>query len=136
MPTALFALNTLAPPSFRFALYLLGAGRGHPGRPRDPLVMRILKRHFHARLAPEGAGVAGADLRLPRRARGRAGLPAAAGAAARLIRTGIVFGLANAAVALWALVLFRAELRRLSAHVAACVLTLGLLLARWRAPGA
>jgi spermidine synthase len=41
-----------------------------------------------------------------------------------LIRTGLLFGLMNAAVALWALWLFRHELRRLRAHALACALTL------------
>ena len=46
-----------------------------------------------------------------------------------LIRTGLLFGLMNAAVALWAVWLFRGELRRLRAHAVACVLVLGALLA-------
>ena len=37
-----------------------------------------------------------------------------------LIRTGLLFGLMNAAVALWALWLFRHELRRFAAHALAC----------------
>ena len=37
-----------------------------------------------------------------------------------LIRTGLLFGLMNAAVALWALWLFRHELRRVGAHALAC----------------
>jgi spermidine synthase len=41
-----------------------------------------------------------------------------------LIRTGLLFGLMNAAVALWALWLFRHELRRFTAHALACALTL------------
>jgi spermidine synthase len=44
-----------------------------------------------------------------------------------LIRTGLLFGLMNALVALWALWLFRHELRRLAAHALACLLTLGAL---------
>jgi spermidine synthase len=44
-----------------------------------------------------------------------------------LIRTGLLFGLMNAAVAVWALWLFRHELRQLSAHAVACGLTLAAL---------
>ncbi|MEO8389627.1 polyamine aminopropyltransferase, partial [Polaromonas sp.] len=43
-----------------------------------------------------------------------------------LIRTGLLFGLMNAAVALWALWLFRHELRHVKAHAVAC---LGVLFA-------
>jgi spermidine synthase len=46
-----------------------------------------------------------------------------------LVRTGLLFGLMNAAVALWALWLFRHELRRLGAHVVACLATFGVLCA-------
>jgi spermidine synthase len=44
-----------------------------------------------------------------------------------LIRTGLLFGLMNAAVAVWALWLFRHELRRFAAHALACAATLGAL---------
>ncbi len=44
------------------------------------------------------------------------------------IRTGVVFGLLNAAVAAWALWLFRGELRHVRAHVLACVGVIGLLI--------
>jgi spermidine synthase len=46
-----------------------------------------------------------------------------------LIRTGLLFGLMNAAVAIWALWLFRHELRQFGAHVLACVLTIAALAA-------
>jgi spermidine synthase len=46
-----------------------------------------------------------------------------------LIRTGAFFGLLNAAVAVWALWLFRAELRGLAAHAAAAALTVAALIA-------
>jgi hypothetical protein len=103
-----------------------GAGRGHAGRAGDsagdahPQAQRGLKR----------PGVAGADLRLPRRAGRVHRLPAAAGAAAGADPHRPAVRLMNALVALWALWLFRHELRRLGAHVLACVLTLGALLAR------
>jgi spermidine synthase len=44
-----------------------------------------------------------------------------------MIRTGLLFGWMNAAVALWALWLFRHELRQFGAHALACVATLLLL---------
>jgi len=44
-----------------------------------------------------------------------------------LIRTGLFFGLLNAGVALWALWLFRAELRSLAAYAFACVATVMVL---------
>jgi spermidine synthase len=46
-----------------------------------------------------------------------------------LIRTGLLFGLLNAGVAVWALWLFRFELRQFKAHVLACGLTLAVLTA-------
>jgi spermidine synthase len=46
-----------------------------------------------------------------------------------LIRTGLLFGLLNAAVAVWALWLFRFELRQFKAHALACGLTLAALAA-------
>ncbi|HJV72027.1 MAG TPA: polyamine aminopropyltransferase, partial [Ideonella sp.] len=49
------------------------------------------------------------------------------------IRTGVFFGLLNAGVALWALWLFRAELRGLRAHAAACVLVVAALAAAFAA---
>ena len=42
---------------------------------------------------------------------------------------GAFFGLLNAAVAVWALWLFRGELRRVAAHALACALTIAALLA-------
>ena len=46
-----------------------------------------------------------------------------------LIRTGLVFGLMNALVAVWALFLFKHELRRFASHALACVAVIGALLA-------
>jgi spermidine synthase len=46
-----------------------------------------------------------------------------------LIRTGAFFGLLNAGVAVWALCLFRGQLRRVTAHAAACVVTVAALIA-------
>src|SRR5437763_7115576 len=115
MPSALFALQSVATPSFRFALYALVLAVGALVGLEIPLVLRILKRELH------GAGGE------------RAGLGALVsqvltfdylGALAvsiafplvlvpqlGLIRTGAFFGLMNAAVALWALWRFCAQLR-------------------------
>ncbi len=46
-----------------------------------------------------------------------------------LVRTGLFFGLLNVAVVAWALCLFRAELRRFSAHLAACIAVAAVLIA-------
>ena len=46
-----------------------------------------------------------------------------------LVRTGVFFGLLNASVALWALWIFRAELRHFRAHAVACAAVLAALLA-------
>src|SRR5205085_2153443 len=51
MPAALFALHTLAPASFRVALYALVFTVGVLVGLEIPLVMRILKRHFRERYA-------------------------------------------------------------------------------------
>ena len=49
MPAALFALQSLATPSFRFALYALVLAVGILVGLEIPLVMRILKRQVGAR---------------------------------------------------------------------------------------
>jgi spermidine synthase len=133
MPAALFALHTLAPSSFRFALYALVLVVGMLVGLEIPLVMRILKRHFSHRYALKDLvsqvltfdylGALAVAVAFPLLLVPQLGL----------IRTGLVFGLLNALVALWALVLFRAELRRLRAHAAACALTLAALLAAFAA---
>ncbi|HEY9064189.1 MAG TPA: polyamine aminopropyltransferase [Burkholderiaceae bacterium] len=137
MPAALFALQTLAAPSFRFALYALVLLVGILVGLEIPLVMRILKRQFR------GAADGGS--------RGRYALKELVsqvltfdylGALAvsiafplllvpqlGLVRTGVLFGLMNAAVAVWALLLFRGELRRFAAHAMACGLVVASLLA-------
>ena len=69
MPAALFALHSVAAPaSFRFALYALVLLVGILVGLEIPLVMRILKQPLPRPLRAQGPGVAGADLRLPRRA--------------------------------------------------------------------
>ncbi|HEX6704994.1 MAG TPA: polyamine aminopropyltransferase [Albitalea sp.] len=129
MPGALFALHTAAAPSFRFSLYVLVLAVGTLVGLEIPLVMRILKRHFRARYALshlvsqvltfDYLGALAVSVAFPLLLVPQLGL----------IRTGVFFGLLNAGVAVWTLWLFRAELRRLAWHVAACVVTVAALLA-------
>jgi spermidine synthase len=88
-----------------------------------PLVMRILKRNVALRelvsqvLTFDYLGALAVSVAFPLLLVPQLGL----------IRTGLLFGLMNAFIALWALWLFRHELRRLAAHALACLLTLGAL---------
>ncbi len=77
LPALLFLANAYAPGAFRLLLYGMVLLVGTLVGLEIPLVMRILKRQRGA----QGPGVAGAHLRLPGRAGGVAGVPAAAGAA-------------------------------------------------------
>ncbi|HSC01466.1 MAG TPA: polyamine aminopropyltransferase, partial [Burkholderiaceae bacterium] len=132
MPAALFTAYSVLPgsggASFRALLYGLVLLVGVLVGLEIPLVMRILKRHFRERYALKelvaqvltfdylGAlvvAVAFPLLLLPQLG---------------LVRTGVLFGLLNAAVAVWALWLFRGELARWRANALACaavVLVLG-----------
>ena len=132
MPAALFTVNSLLPPgqqaAFRIILYglvlLVGALVGL----EIPLVMRILKRHFKARyglkdlvsqvLTFDYLGALVVALAFPLLLVPHLGL----------VRTGIFFGLLNAFVAVWALWLFRADLRAWHGHATACALTVAALL--------
>jgi spermidine synthase len=128
-PAALFALHGAAAPGFRLGLYGLVLIVGMLVGLEIPLVMRILKRHFAERWALKelvaqvltfdylGAlvvAVAFPLLLVPHLG---------------LIRTGLFFGLMNAGVAVWALWLFRGELRRVGAHVGACATVIAVLVA-------
>jgi len=127
MPAALFALNTVAPSSFRFALYTLVLLVGTLVGLEIPLVMRILKRHFSERYALKDLvsqvltfdylGALAVSVAFPLLLVPQLGL----------IRTGVFFGLLNAVVAVWAFVLFRHELRHARAHALACLATILLL---------
>jgi spermidine synthase len=131
MPAGLFAAHNLLPQgattAFRVLLYgcvlLVGMLVGL----EIPLVMRILKRHFSERYALKELvsevltfdylGALAVAVAFPLLFVPHLGL----------VRTGVFFGLLNAAVAVWALVLFRGELRRLGAHVAACAAVVAAL---------
>ena len=136
MPAALFALQTEAPASFRLALYGLVIAVGTLVGLEIPLVMRILKRT----LSRDSGGGGAHD---------RAGLGSIVsqvltfdylGALAvalafpllfvpklGILRTALFFGLLNAAVAAWALWLFRAEVRRRGAHAVATLAVMAVL---------
>ncbi len=128
MPAALFALHSVAPGSFRFALYALVFLVGTLVGLEIPLVMRILKDQFRERYALKNLvsqvltfdylGALLVSVAFPLLLVPQLGL----------IRTGVFFGLLNAAVAVWALLLFRGQLRRVGAHAAACALTVAALL--------
>ena len=142
MPAALFALQSLAAPSFRFALYGLVLSVGILVGLEIPLVMRILQRQFRSAAGNPGSHPGGS-------ARGTLkslvsqvltfdylgalavsiAFPLLLVPQLGLVRTGVLFGLFNAAVAVWALWLFRAEIRARFAHAMACALTIAALLA-------
>ncbi|HWI09951.1 MAG TPA: polyamine aminopropyltransferase [Burkholderiaceae bacterium] len=131
MPLMLFALQSLASPSFRFALYAMVLAVGVLVGLEIPLVMRILKRQPHGGfknlvsqvLTFDYLGALAVAIAFPLLLVPQLGL----------IRTGALFGLMNAAVAVWALLLFRGELRRLEAHALACALTVAALIAAFAA---
>ncbi len=137
MPAGLFLAHALLPTgsalAFRLLLYggvlLVGTLVGL----EIPLVMRILKRQFSHRYALKdlvsqvltfdylGALVVAVAF------------PLVFVPQLGLVRTGVFFGLLNAAVAVWALWLFRGELRAWRAHAWACagvVLALSVAMAQ------
>ena len=136
MPAVLFAAHAWLPGSamgsFRVLLYAMVGLVGTLVGLEIPLVMRILKRQAAARyglkdlvsqvLTFDYRGALAVAVAFPLLLVPQLGL----------IRTGLAFGLLNVAVALWALWMFRAELRHWGAHAVACaaavaVLLLGLL---------
>ena len=127
MPTALFALQGAGTASFRFALYALVLTVGILVGLEIPLVMRILKRHAGSGLKTlvsqvltfDYLGALAVSIAFPLVFVPQLGL----------IRTGAFFGLLNAGVAVWALWLFRAEIRRVGAQALACLLTIAALAA-------
>ena len=125
LPAILFIANAYAPGSFRFLLYALVFAVGTLVGLEIPLVMRILKRNVALKdlvsqvLTFDYLGALAVSVAFPLLLVPHLGL----------IRTGLLFGLLNAAVAVWALWLFRHELRQFKAHVLACGATLALLAA-------
>jgi spermidine synthase len=133
MPAALFAAHTslagTATLPFRVLLYGLVGLVGVLVGLEIPIVMRILKRQFSARyglkdlvsqvLTFDYLGALVVAVAFPLLLVPHLGL----------IRTGLFFGLLNAAVAVWALFMFRAQLRQWSAHALACAGVVAALLA-------
>ena len=124
LPAVLFLTNAYIPGAFRFLLYTMVFLVGTLVGLEIPLVMRILRRNVALKelvsqvLTYDYLGALAVSLAFPLVLVPKLGL----------IRTGLLFGLLNACVALWALWLFRHELRQWRAHAVACGLTLAALL--------
>ncbi len=136
LPMGLFAAHSLLPPGsdtpFRWLLYAMVLLVGTLVGLEIPLIMRILKAQTLGErgsmrevisqvLTFDYLGALLVALAFPLLLVPHLGL----------VRTGIFFGLLNWAVAVWALWLFRHQLRAVKAHALACVATLGLLAAGW-----
>lgn len=125
LPALLFLAHGYMPGAFRFVLYALVLLVGMLVGLEIPLVMRILKRNVALKdlvsqvLTFDYLGALAVSVAFPLLLVPKLGL----------VRTGLVFGLMNGAIALWALWLFRFELRHLKAHALACGATLAVLLA-------
>ncbi len=125
LPALLFVANATMPGTFRLLLYGLVLAVGTLVGLEIPLVMRILKKNVALKdlvsqvLTFDYLGALAVSLAFPLVLVPQLGL----------VRTGLLFGLMNAGVAVWALWLFRFELRQFSAHATACVLTLIALVA-------
>jgi spermidine synthase len=123
MPGLLFLSNAYMPGAFRFLLYSMVGLVGILVGLEIPLVMRILKREVALKelvsqvLTFDYLGALAVSVAFPLLLVPQLGL----------IRTGLLFGLMNAAVAFWTLWVFRHELRRWGAHAWACVLTVTAL---------
>jgi spermidine synthase len=125
LPAILFLANAYIPGSFRWVLYGMVGVVGILVGLEIPLVMRILKRNVAFKdvvsqvLTFDYLGALAVSVAFPLILVPQLGL----------IRTGLLFGLLNAAVAVWALWMFRFELRQLKAHVLACATTFAVLAA-------
>ena len=131
MPAALFVAHGLLPSghtlAFRVLLYGLVLAVGTLVGLEIPLVMRLLKRQFRDRYALKDLvsqvltfdylGALAVSVAFPLLLVPHLGL----------VRTGLLFGLMNAAVAAWALWLFRGSLRAWRAHALACAAVLAVL---------
>jgi spermidine synthase len=124
LPAILFLANAYVPGAFRLLLYGLVMVVGTLVGLEIPLVMRILKRNIQLKnlvsqvLTFDYLGALAVSVAFPLILVPQLGM----------IRTGLLFGFMNAAVAVWALWLFRHELRRIGAHAMACFLALAALL--------
>ena len=131
LPATLFVANAYVPGAFRPLLYAMVFAVGTLVGLEIPLVMRILKRDVVLKdlvsqvLTFDYLGALAVSLAFPLVLVPYLGL----------IRSGLLFGLMNAAVAVWALWLFRRELPRLPEHAASCALVVVLLAAGWWGAG-
>ena len=125
LPALLFVANATVPGAFRPLLYGMVLVVGTLVGLEIPLVMRILKRDVTIRdlvsqvLTFDYLGALAVSLAFPLVLVPRLGL----------IRTGFLFGLMNAAVAIWALWLFRHGLPRRRAFAVASAVVVALLAA-------
>ncbi len=125
MPMALFVLHSFAPSPFRLFLYGMVVLIGFLCGLEIPIVMRLLKRNYGLKdlvsqvLTFDYLGALAVSVAFPLLLVPHLGL----------VRSGLLFGFLNAAVALWALWVFRFEVRRFGAHMAATILVLVLLAA-------
>ena len=124
LPALLFLAHGYAPGAFRFVLYGLVLLVGMLVGLEIPLVMRILKRNVALKdlvsqvLTFDYLGALAVSVAFPLLLVPQLGL----------VRTGLLFGLMNAAISVWALWLFRFELRHFKAHALACATVLAVLL--------
>lgn len=123
LPAVLFIAHAWQPGVLRLLLYGMVMLVGMLVGLEIPLVMRILRRHVALKelvsqvLTFDYLGALAVSIAFPLLLVPQLGL----------VRTGLLFGLFNAVIALWALWLFRYELRRFKAHAVACGLTLMVL---------
>ncbi|QXL84005.1 polyamine aminopropyltransferase [Comamonas sp. NLF-1-9] len=132
LPGVLFVANAWLPEAFRLLLYGIVFVVGALVGLEIPLVIRILQRDVALKtlvsqvLTFDYLGALAVSLAFPLLLVPYLGL----------IRSGLLFGLMNAAVAVWALWLFRHELPRFAEHVAACAMVVVLLAAGMWGAGA
>ncbi|MEO7549093.1 MAG: polyamine aminopropyltransferase, partial [Ramlibacter sp.] len=131
LPAVLFLANAWVPGAFRGLLYGMVLLVGMLVGLEIPLVMRILRRNVALKdlvsqvLTFDYLGALAVSVAFPLVFVPQLGL----------VRTGLLFGLMNAGVALWALWLFRHELRRWRAHALASLLTFAALAAGFAGAG-
>ena len=125
LPAVLFLASAWVPGAFHFLLYVMVVAVGILVGLEIPLVMRILQRDLVLKdlvsqvLTFDYLGALAVSLAFPLLLVPHLGL----------VRTGLLFGFLNAAVAVWALWLFRHELAHRGRHARACALTLAALAA-------
>ena len=123
LPLLLFVSHAALPQAFRLVLYLLVMLVGILVGLEIPLVMRMLKKNVALKdlvsqvLTFDYLGALAVSVAFPLLLVPNLGLA----------RTGLLFGLMNAGVALWALWLFRHALPHFAAHALACAATLAAL---------